>query len=264
MRLELTINAGIGDIIHSHAMLEAARPAVTEVAVAVDHAALQSVRNVAHSEFATRLAQFVFREPTYTIVPQSTDGMTPQQLVGAGLPMAVPDLRDVLPLDGIGRPPEPFVAVSTKVRSLRRDRYEQMRLEFLHHLTELAKRVQLVVIGERMLSMTPEYQGHGDGFAYSIYDDLMTVPCVDATFPEYGNVPAQWDQFRMDCTVMRNAERVITLGTGGNVSMAMACGRCLCLIQQTEMEWYFRAMPPDERITCAETPAEYLEEIGRT
>lgn len=264
MRLELTINAGIGDIIHSHAMLEAARPAVTEVALAVDHVALQSVRNQSHSEFATRLSQFLFREPQYTLVPQRTDGMTPQQLVGAGLPIAVPDLRDLLPIEGVKKTPEPFVVISTKVRSLRRDRYEQMRLQFLHELTALAKRVTLVIIGERVLSLTPEYQGHGEGFAYSIYDDLKTLPCVDATFAEYGNVPAQWDQFRSDCTAMHHAERVITLGTGGNVSMAMACGRCLCLIQQTEMEWYFRAMPPDERVTCAETPAEYLEEIGRT
>lgn len=264
MRLEVTINAGIGDIIHSHAMFEACRPRVTEVALAVDHAALRSVRNDTHSEFATRLSQFVFREPFYTLGPQRTDGMTPQQLAGAGLPIAVPDLRAVLPIQTVEKPPIPFVVVSTKVRSFRRDRYLAIRKQFLAALAALAERITLVLVGERVLSLTPEYQGHGDGFAYSLYDDLKTLPCVDATFPEYGNVPAQWDQFRSDCTTMHHAERVITLGTGGNVSMAMACGRCLCLIPQTEMEWYFRAMPPDERITCCETPAEYLKEIANT
>lgn len=264
MRLEVCINAGIGDIIHSHAMLESAKPLVSEVALSVDGRALQSVRNASHTAFAGQLVQHLFDGPPYMLVPQRTDGMTPQQLAGAGLPIAVPDLRKRLPLESVGCSPEPFVAVSTKVRSWRREKYERIRLEFLDKLTALAGRVTLVAIGERVLSLTPEYQAHGDGFAYSIYDDLMTVPCVDATFPEYGHVPARWEQFRMDCTVMRNAERVITLGTGGNVSMAMACGRCLCLMQDTEMAGYFRAMPADERITLCESPAEYLEEIGRT
>jgi len=264
VRLAVTINAGIGDIIHSHAMLEAEKDRFTEIAVAVDDDTLRKVRNESHSGFAERLVRFLFDSPPYVVVPQSSSGCTPQQLAQAGLAVAVPDLRTRLPIQGVGLPPEPFVAISTKVRSWRRAKYEQIRLEFLDKLTALAKRCTLVVIGERVLSLTPEYEGHGEGFAYSIYDDLMTVPCVDATFPEYGNAPAQWEQFRMDCTVMRNASRVITLGTGGNVSMAMACGRCLCLLQDTEMAGYFRAMPVDERITLCESPAEYLEEIGRT
>lgn len=262
MRLAVTINAGIGDIIHSHAMLEAEKRWFSEVSVAIDHETLSQVRNASHSEFASRLARFLFDAPPYVVVPQRDGGLTPQQLAGYGLPIAVPYLRQRLPLEGVGHPPEPFVAVCTKVRSWRKEKYEQIRLEFLHRLTALAKRVTLVVIGERVLTLTPEYQGHGNGFAYSIYDDLMTVPCVDATFTEYGNVPARWEQFRIDCTIMRNARRVITLGTGGNVSMAMACGRCLCLLQDTEMAGYFRAMPFDERITLCESPAEYLEEIG--
>jgi hypothetical protein len=260
--LEVTINAGIGDIVHSHAMLEAERAKVGTFAVALDHRALHLVRNASHSEFADRLAGFVFREPGYEIVPQSRPGAAPQQLAAAGLPMATPDLRAVLPLPETVRA-EPYVAVCTKVRGWMIGNYLAIRDRFLKQLERIGKRMPLVLVGERVLTETPEYRHHGRGFAYSIYEDLRLLPCIDTTFPEYGNVPAQWDQFRRDCTTMYHAERVIVLGTGGNCSMAMACGRPLCLIENTEMETYFRAMPPDERITLCETPAQYLEELAR-
>jgi hypothetical protein len=62
---------------------------------------------------------------------------------------------------------------------------------------------------------------------------------------------------------MHHAERVIVLGTGGNCSMAMACGRVLCLTDSTEMGTYFHAMPADERVTLCESADEYLEEMTR-
>lgn len=262
MRLEVCINAGIGDIVHSHAMLEAERAKGGTFAVALDHRALHQVRNASHSEFADRLAGFVFREPGYEIVPQSRPGATPQQLAAAGIDMAVPDLRATLPLPETVRP-QPFVAVCTKVRGWMIGNYLAIRDRFLRQLERIAERMPLVLVGERALSETPEYRHHGRGFAYSIYEDLRLLNCIDTTFPEYGRVPAQWDQFRRDCTTMFHADRVIVLGTGGNCSMAMACGRPLCLIENTEMESYFRAMPADERIAICESPAEYLEELSR-
>lgn len=260
--LEVTINAGIGDIVHSHAMLEAERKAGTTFRIALDHKALHAVRNPAHSEFADRLVRFVFREPSYEIVPQTGPGATPQQLASAGVAMASPDMRTLLPLPETVRP-QPFVAVATKVRGWMIGNYLTIRDRFLQQLELIAKRMPLVIVGERVLTETPEYRHHGRGFAYSIYEDLRLLPCIDTTFPEYGTVPAQWDQFRRDCTTMYHADRTIVLGTGGNASMAMACGRALCLIQNTEMEGYLRAMPPDERITLCESPAEYLKELTR-
>jgi len=260
--LDVIINAGIGDIVHSHAMLEAERARYGKIRLALDHAGLHGARNASHSEFADQLARHVFSDPAYEIVPQQHRGATPQMLQQAGLAMATPDMRAVLPLKDAPKPP-PFVAVTTKVRGWRLDNYLAIRGQFLSALSQIAKRLPLVLVGERVLTETREYEAHGRGFAYSLYKDLRKLPCIDTTFQEYGNVPAQWDQFRVDCTTMHHAERVIVLGTGGNCSMAMACGRPLCLIQHAEMETYFRAMPPDERITLCETPAQYLEEIAR-
>jgi hypothetical protein len=260
--LSVTINAGIGDIVHSFAMLEAARARHSEIQVAVDHVGLAGARNASHNDFAHQLATHVFSDPAYTIVPQQTAGATPESLQQQGLPMAVPDLRDVLPLPGTPKP-KPYVAVTTKVRGWRIQNYLAIRGQFLWRLALLAERLPLVLVGERVLTETPEYHGHGRGFAYSIYEDLRLLPCIDATFQAYGNEPCQWDQFRVDCTTMHHAELVVVLGTGGNCSMAMACGRVLCLTQNTEMETYFHDMPADDRITLCRSPDQYLEELSR-
>jgi hypothetical protein len=258
--LDVTINAGIGDIIHCHAMLEAERD---KVRLAVNHAGLHEARNPRHSDFADLLARCVFYGPQYEIVPQEVPaGGTPQALRAAGIAMATPDLRAVLPIAGVSAPPTPFVAVATKVRGWQVDRYAAIRDRFLSRLAAVAERVPLVLIGERVLTETPEYRGHGNGFAYSIYEDLRMLPCIDTTFATYGKEPARWDQFRIDCTTMAHASLVVVLGTGGNCSMAMACARrMVCLTDETEMGEYFHAMPADERIRLCPTDEEYLEEI---
>jgi len=254
--LDVTINAGIGDIIHSHAMLEAEKD---KVRVAVDHTGLHEARNPSHSEFADLLTRFVFYGPQYEIVPQRLRGATPQALRDAGVAMAAPDLRTVLPIAGVPAPPTPFVAVATKVRGWLMDRYLAFRDRFLSELERIAERMPVVLTGERVLTKTPEYQARGRGFAYSIYEDLRALPCIDATFAEYGATPAQWDQFRIDCTTMAHARLVVVLGTGGNCSMAMACcRRMVCLTDQTEMGEYFHAMPADERIRLCESDEAYL------
>ena len=263
MQLTAVIHGGIGDLIHCHAMFEAAKGRFSDVEIIMDEHRLAEARNGAHVEFARRLLVTLFREPDYRIGSDERGefrGMTPQALCRTGLAPVAPDLRRVLPAAG-AEPTPPFVAVATKVRGWRRHRYDAIRESFLGLLGRIAKRVPLMLVGERVLSETPEYQGHGDDFAYSIYDDLARLPCIDNTFAEYGQRPAQWGQFRSDCTTMFYAERVITLGSGGNVSMAMACGKCLALIEQTEMEEFFAAMPAVSRITLCKSVGDYLAEL---
>lgn len=260
--LDVTINAGIGDIIHSHAMLEAERARHANIRVAVNHDGLHGARNASHSAFADQLARYVFSDSAYEFVEQNGNGFTPQMLHESGLAMAAPDLRGRLPLAGTLKP-QPFVAVATKIRGWRVQHYVDIREQFLSCLCKLAERLPLVLVGERVLTETPEYRGHGRGFAYSIYEDLRSLPCIDTTFATYGNEPAQWEQFRVDCTTMAHAELVVVLGTGGNCSMAMACGqKMLCLTQDTEMQTYFHAMPADERIVLCDSRSKYLEELS--
>lgn len=258
-RLAVTINAGIGDIIHCHAMLEAEKNRYGQIDVSLNERGLVEARNSDHIPFARRLMSLLFCSPPYRIMRPEDEGLTPQQLCRHGFHPMPPDLRRVLPL--AGEVPPPFVAVSTKVRGWPRHEYEAMRETFLGLLEDISLRLPLVLIGEKVLSMVPDYVANHRGRVYSIYDDLSRLTCVDETFPEFGESPAQWDQFRRDCTAMYHAERVITLGSGGNVSMAMACGRCLAMIGGTEMGNFFESMPEVPRLTLCKSVSEYLMEL---
>lgn len=258
-QLAVTINAGIGDIIHCHAMLEAEKHRYGQIAVSLNERGLAEARNTSHIPFARRLMSLLFCAPPYRIMQPEDEGLTPQQLCRHGFHPVAPDLRRVLPL--AGETPPPFVAVSTKVRGWHWHEYEAIRETFLGLLEDISLRLPLVLVGERVVSMTPDYVRSHSGRVFSIYDDLSRLTCVDQTFPEFGDAPAEWDQFRADCTTLYHAERVITLGSGGNVSMAMACGRCLAMIGGTEMGNFFESMPEVSRLTLCKSVSEYLAEL---
>ena len=260
MQLAVTVNAGIGDLIHCHAMLEADKAKYSEIDVSLNERGLVDARNADHIPFARRLMGLLFCAPPYRIMRPEDEGLTPQDLQAEGFLPIAPDLRRILPLAGV-EPPPPFVAVSTKVRGWPRQEYEAIRETFLGLLEDISLRLPLVLVGEKVLTMTPDYVANHSGRVYSIYDDLSRLTCVDQTFPEFGDAPAQWDQFRADCTTMYHAERVITLGSGGNVSMAMACGRCLAMIGGTEMGEFFEAMPAVSRLTLCKSVGDYLAEL---
>lgn len=261
-QLAVTVNAGIGDLIHCHAMLEAGKQGYERIEVSLNERGLVEARNTTHVEFARRLAALLFADPPFVLADEADPdgGLTPQQLCHHGFRPVAPDLRRVLPLAG-AEPPAPFVAVSTKVRGWHRQEYEAMRATFLGLLQDISLRLPLVLVGEKVLTMVPDYVANHSGRVYSIYSDLIRLPCIDATFPEFGESPAQWDQFRSDCTTMHHAERVVTLGSGGNVSMAMACGKCLAMIGGTEMGGFFEAMPPVSRFTLCKSVSDYLAEL---
>lgn len=247
--MRLTLNAGIGDLILSRAMLTG--PAE----VALDYQAIDHYRTPTYRPFAETLLQTLFQAPQFQIVESDEPGMTPQAIAGLGFQPAVPDLRGVIGDEW--RPETHYTVVTTKVRGWPRDRYQAIRSAFLARLEQLGR---IVLLGERTIGRNAEYAEHGDDKVYSIYEDLKPLASVNATVEELGSTPPQWDDFVADCSMMAHADRVITLGSGGNVSMAMAfADKCLLHIGGTEMERLFAAMPPSDRVRMARSDAEYLE-----
>lgn len=269
MQLRVNINGGIGDLIHSHAMLETEKRRYDEVVVTIDEIGLVAMRNIDHVGFARRLTDLLFSSAPYRVEHSEQPafdrfGDTPQILAARGVRVAMPDLRRVLPIDSVGVVPN-YVAVHSKVRGWHRDNYEHIKPRFLEALRRINAVRPLVIIGEKVLTETQESKYH-EGMMYSIYEDIMTATAggavVDSTFDEYGERPANWEQFRSDCTTMAYADGVVALGSGGNVSMAMACAKSFtALIAGTEMEGYFQRMPSTSRVVCRTTPAEYFRRL---
>jgi hypothetical protein len=253
--MRLTINGGIGDLIHSHAMVEACEH--EQIEIGIEHTGVANARSLEYLRFADLLLAALCDEPRYKIVDGDGPGQTPQMLADAGLPIVMPDLRRKLDL------PKPcrfrHVVVTTKVRGWDRSKYLAIRDEFLRLLGELP--LPIVLVGERQIGWNDEYQCHGPDRIFSIYEDLAPLAAVDKTVPELGRTPPTWRQFLADMSMLADAQRVVTLGTGGNVSMAMSVGWPLVLAGETEMGDYFLAMPPDERVSVFDGAGDYLQGI---
>lgn len=257
MRVDVTINGGIGDLIHSKAMLDGHRHRYEEIAVGIDHQKVAEARSPEYLRFANLLLSTLFQEPPYTVARgKDGAGMTPQSLAAHGWPVLMPDLRGTL---GESDESSPYIVVTTKIRGWPRFRYLEIRDEFLTILEAIALRMPVVLVGEREIGTNAEYEHHGEDLIYSIYDDLAGLTSIDMTVPELGHTPPTWPTFVEHCRVMQGAERVLTLGTGGNVSMAMAFGRTHVLACDTEMGGYFEKLPHCDRVRLHWNIDSYLE-----
>ena len=217
-----------------------------DCAVSLSRSAVLRARDEWYLPFAMRLMTLLFGDRELSVV--DAPGVDPIALLSAGFPARRPSLASVLPA---GEPlvTGPYVAVTTKARGLDRHRYEETRPRLVSTLQSIAAVVPVVLIGEREIGENAEYEHHGASRIYSIYEDLQQVPHIDLTVPELGRTPPSWDQFRLDCLHMRDASAVVALGSGGNLTMALAVGRPVGFYAGTEMAEYLQWMPleHDER-----------------
>lgn len=233
--MRFVLNAGIGDLILCHAML-APLAASGRHSVCLSKRAIEDARSEAYLPFARRLMSLLF--DGFEIENEvDAIGLDPICLMGMGFRPTLPVLGDVLPA-GESVCDLPYIAISTKVRGLARARYDAISERMLASLREISRGVPLVLIGEREIGRNAEYLHHGDNLVYSIYDDVRTLPCLDLTVPELGITPPSWVQFRQDCLTMREAAAVVALGSGGNVTMAMAVGAPWGFVEGTEISPY--------------------------
>lgn len=227
------INCGIGDILLSRAILDG-QQGVMGVSLGEDAAA--EARNAAYLPFARWLFDTTFA------------GFGPADADAPRLdPQALCRLTGLLPRwprVPRHRVPGNTIVVTTKVRGLPRRIYETFRSDFACRIARLATRHNVLLVGEKEIGWNKEYDHHGHDLVYSIYGDLFQIPNVrDLTIDELGVTPPTPEWFNTDMYTMASANRVVTIGTGGNTTMAMAVGRCWSFVGHSEMEPFFAQMP---------------------
>jgi hypothetical protein len=257
VQLGIVMNAGIGDIILTHAMLgQCSRP----VRVGLCEKAICTARSADYRSFARSLFELLFAGDSYVIdYTLPGPGIDPTALAAFLSPQS-PDLREVLPDDGPAVQAD-YVVVLTKIRGWWRHRYEAIRPRLLAALKRVAAGRLLVLVGEREVGQNAEYRHHGANYIYSIHEDLAGIQCLDLTVPELGVTPPLLADFRRDCRVLRDAAAVVGLGSGGNTTMAQACGNWVANIDQTEMEAFLRLMPEDPRHRLCRSDEEFLAAV---
>lgn len=254
--LTVTINGGIGDILHSKPLLDQVDG---QYDLCLSELAVTHYRSKEHIEFSRTLAERVFRRRVGPPPSGLFQGYTPQDIVATlHVRPVMPDFRDVLT-----RTIPNTVSVLTKVRGWHRRDYEAVRPRFLELIREVSKSYDIAIVGERKVTYFREYQMHTDNMVYSIYDDLVSVldsrNVLDMTQETIPSCP-DFDLFARDCRLIQSTENTIVLGTGGNATMGMSFGNfCPIMAHATEMGTFLMAMPPSERVPVCRSMEEFLE-----
>jgi hypothetical protein len=226
-KLEMSINAGIGDSLIVRTFFDAIKHNYDQIMVSYNQQVLDAFKpgNVSYKNFLNELGQSLFSNPPYVFntlqyPPLNVYGMVkslnivPQKL----------DLDHVLcqgmPLN-IGE----YLVISTKIRGIEKHVFNSMSHSLWNALNMLSKTYKIVILGERYVEPNKEYNKMSSQ-VFSIYDQIvanipaeqtvdLSVPALGATTPDFGKI-------KQDCLIMKNAKFVITLGVGGNLWMALS------------------------------------------
>lgn len=230
----VTLNAGIGDLILSHAMLAATIR--TPIEVRLSSHACHSARGGQYFPFAWKLFEHLFKWDDRFVIKGHVDepGIDPLTLARLGFRPTRPMLAK--PYDGVY--PNSHV-VHTKVRGLERSCYEAIRPRFLAALWRLP---EITLLGEKTMTIVGEYENKKSK-VYSIYDDVKDLPNVafDYTRDELLTRP-DFNLFLVDCHFISSSAYTICLGSGGNTAMAMAYGTPLGFTRGTEYGAFYEHM----------------------
>lgn len=227
--INLQINLGLGDHVFARMYLDPIREQYSRITIihAQDALAYWFKSDPIRRNFNTQLASLVFSEPPYFFIPNP----------GAILPF-YPNERIIRELNN--KPIKPnlenlcvgksldikkYMCITTKVREFPKVLFDQYKDKIKSALQDLNKHHTVVILGEREVQKTIEYNAEVNRHqVFGIYDYLKTIlqpdKTIDLTVPALGITTSPFPQFQQDCLIMKEADAVITFGTGGNYWMS--------------------------------------------
>jgi len=261
---------GIGDILHTKAQLDHIRDDYDRISIGYDDSLVSRFRSDddQYRIFLDGLFKLLFSEQPYHRDQHiKAQCKNPIDLSKSGFRPIVPDLSHLLALS-TSIPDEPYIVISTKVRGIQKAQYEELRPDFLNAVRLLSKKFTVVLLGERTIGYNAEYKGHGSELIYTIYTDVLSATqdgnLLDLTVPEFGLTAPSLIRFRNECFIQQKALRVITIGSGGNVSIAMSVGNIIGFYAHSEMESFFTVMLENtkgRRVSLLKNKPEFLGSI---
>jgi len=221
-----TIHVGLGDLIYMKAQFDSAKHKFDRIELTFNKG-WSGVHDGYYMNFLNELGQLLFSEPPYVITEIDHPHMSAVDIHrDHKILLTKPNLSYLLckgtPLDIDSE----YIVLTTKLRYFNRKKFDELSPKFFNTIERLSHKYKIVVLGERVVEMNAEYKLWGVDEIYSIYDDIIkNAPSdriVDLTIPALGITSPSIAQIQQDCLIMNLAKMVITLGVGGNFSMATA------------------------------------------
>lgn len=228
-KLEISINAGIGDNIITRIFCDAIKSRFDEIRISHNRKIVEHFRNgdPAYYDFLNDLGNTLFSEPPYVFDHNQYPSLKIYDMVqGLNIHPQAPNIDHVLckgtSLDTGG---EPYIVITTKIRGMDRHSFYPKSIKLWKVLKQLSSKYKIVILGEREVERNKEYALH-PSIIYGIYDQIISnLPLeriIDLTVPSLGITIPNIDKIKQDCLIMKEAKFVITLAVGGNTWLALA------------------------------------------
>lgn len=239
----MDINVGIGDHLFLRVFLDGVKDRYEQIAITHSRPGMAFWHNndAKRWDFNLKLGQLVFSEPPYVLVPNAHFPFYPNERIIKEL-----NNRPVRPnLDClcVGRSLNVgnYVVLTTKVRHIMKQDFEQAKSKLTPALQQLAEKYTIVLLGEREVQRTREYDADvNKNRVYGLYDYFMEIlpqnNVIDFTIPALGITCSSLPQLQQDCLIMKEAKAVVNFGIGGNFWISV------CVANKT-IDWHNDADP---------------------
>lgn len=188
-------------------------------------------KKVLWEKYLFDIGQLFFSEPPYVLEKPNKWGGSIESLIERY--SITPQKCEMAHLLCKGTPlnlGEDYVVVTTKVRGINPNFFQQKSSELWNTLRQLSQRNRIVILGERKVEIRKEYEANynsgRESLPFGLYDDIIAnVPAnriTDLTVPSLGETVSDLSQVQQDCLIMNQAKCVICVGIGGNSCLANA------------------------------------------
>lgn len=223
---QASIHTGLGDIFLVKAQLEPLKANFDRIELSFSPY-WAGMHDQNYPTFLKDLWNLLFSEPPYVLTTHPHPLMSPIILHNNGFTYQKPELSQLLckgnPLN-IGE----YVVLTTKIRNFNIRAYHRVSSQYYDIIRQLASKYKIVILGEKVVERSYEYQQLGEDDVYCIYNDIVNnIPhdrLVDLTIPALGITSPTLSQVQQDCLIMNQAKLIVSLGIGGNFCMAVSVG----------------------------------------
>lgn len=262
--LNIKTCVGIGDLIHLKQLLDDSSSKYDKINIALDHDVIKNFKSNYNEylNFINPLFIKLFSENPYNIV-NTVESPLYSPIVYVNHYKQNPEIPNLEKYLCDEQYFSDEIVVLTKIRGFNIKNYNYIKNNFLNLLNILSQKNKITLMGERNIGMNPEYIHHGNESIYSIYTDLINNIKIykDDTIDELGNTAPEINHFYNDCKKLNAAKYVICLGSGGNVSMAMATSKIINFYGYCEMEPLFKLMKPQENKFITNNLSEFYNKL---
>ena len=255
-KISFTINPGIGDMLLCRNMFDSIKKNYDSITLSLNKNIVNMFREIGTDEyynFSYNFMKFVFNESPYVIVENSglprfspiENDYKGVQLTNEAL-YKFNDYSNFLcdnsqPID------EKYVNDTTKIRGTphRLQYLEKYQSFLLDTILEVSKKYKIMLIGEKEPASSPENKTFlGGDLVYSQYNTLINyIPrnrIIDNTISNIQVAIPDINRIRKDCSLIKYANAVISLGVGGNMIMsAMTARQSINFLQNVNHVPYF-------------------------